>query len=391
MSQIKKYTKKNGSTAYFVRAYLGYDPKTGKQRQTTKRGFKTKKEAKSYLISLQAEVDKFGAPEIKKRTFKEVYEEWFEQHSKKIKPSSAKALQSKFNRILPQFGHLDIKSITPQYCQKVINEWADELKSFKDYKIQSNLVLKYAQKMDYIITNPFEKVTLPVQKDHFFVEVNGRKENFYSKKELKDFLSLIKDEPLNYTFFHLAAYSGARKGEILALNWSDISFDKKLMYISKTLYFEKNTMHLLTPKYTSSNRVISLDPDTILVLQFWKQEQFKRYQQINQPILEDQEQPIFTNYHQFHRKMGRIRLAYFNDQLIRIIKNNAQLRRISIHGFRHTHASLLISSGASPKDVQERLGHKDIQTTFNVYVHLLKEAKAETANKFYSFMNDDDH
>lgn len=371
MSQIKKYTKKNGSTAYFVRAYLGYDQKTGKQKQTTKRGFKTKKEAKSYLISLQAEIDKFGTPEIKKRTFKEVYEEWFEQHSKKIKPSSAKALESKFNRILPQFGHLDIKSITPQYCQKVINEWADELKSFKDYKIQSNLVLKY------------------VKKECFFVEVNGKKENFYSKKELKAFLNLIKDQPLNHTFFHLAAYSGARKGEILALNWSDINFDKQQMYISKTLYFEKNTMHLLTPKYASSNRVISLDPDTLLILKFWQQEQFKRYQQINQPILEDQEQPIFTNYHQFHKKMGRIRLAYFNDQLIRIIKNNTQLRKISVHGFRHTHASLLISSGASPKDIQERLGHKDIQTTFNVYVHLLKEAKAETANKFYSFMNSD--
>lgn len=54
--------------------------------------------------------------------------------------------------------------------------------------------------------------------------------------------------------------------------------------------------------------------------------------------------------------MGRIRLAYFNDQLIRIITNHTQLRKISVHGFRHTHASLLISSGASPKDIQEKAG-----------------------------------
>ncbi|WP_245686894.1 tyrosine-type recombinase/integrase [Tenuibacillus multivorans] len=68
--------------------------------------------------------------------------------------------------------------------------------------------------------------------------------------------------------------------------------------------------------------------------------------------------------------MTYIRKSYFNDRLKIIFKNNPQLKQISVHGFRHTHASLLFESGAEVYEVQDRLGHEDVQTTFNIYTHV---------------------
>nr|MBO0464244.1 tyrosine-type recombinase/integrase [Enterococcus sp. DIV2402] len=59
---------------------------------------------------------------------------------------------------------------------------------------------------------------------------------------------------------------------------------------------------------------------------------------------------------------------------------------ITAHGFRHTHCSLLFESGASMKEVQERLGHKDIQTTMNIYAHVSPEKVKDTASKFANYM-----
>ena len=67
------------------------------------------------------------------------------------------------------------------------------------------------------------------------------------------------------------------------------------------------------------------------------------------------------------------------------IKQN-NLKRITISGFRHTHASLLFESGASLKDVQERLGHGDIQTTSNIYTHVTETQNKKVINNFVAFM-----
>ncbi|HEM1574863.1 TPA: tyrosine-type recombinase/integrase, partial [Listeria monocytogenes] len=69
-----------------------------------------------------------------------------------------------------------------------------------------------------------------------------------------------------------------------------------------------------------------------------------------------------------------------------IFKHHTELKKITSHGFRHTHASLLFEAGASLKDVQERLGHADIQTTSNIYTHVTQEKKDSTASLFSDFM-----
>ena len=74
-----------------------------------------------------------------------------------------------------------------------------------------------------------------------------------------------------------------------------------------------------------------------------------------------------------------------NDRMRNVQKRNG-LKRITVHGLRHTHCSILFSMGASIKDVQAPLGHTDIQTTMNIYAHVTKEEKKDTADKFAKFM-----
>src|SRR5699024_10407624 len=90
MANIKKYTKKDGSTAYQFSVYLGVDEKTGKKKRTTRRGFRTKKEAKQSLARLELGVDAPKSKNYKKYiTFREVYELWWENYTQKgLKPST---------------------------------------------------------------------------------------------------------------------------------------------------------------------------------------------------------------------------------------------------------------------------------------------------------------
>lgn len=81
-----------------------------------------------------------------------------------------------------------------------------------------------------------------------------------------------------------------------------------------------------------------------------------------------------------------IALTRFNNVLTRICDNH-DFPRLKIHGFRHTHCSLLFEAGLSVKEVQDRLGHSDVQTTLNIYTHVTKKQKDVVAEKFSNYVN----
>ncbi|MDQ0352467.1 integrase [Alkalibacillus filiformis] len=388
MASVKKYTKKDGSTAYMFNAYLGVDPVTGKKKRTTRRGFKTAKEAKIALSKLLIEVDDYGLRRDESITYGEVFQEWFEQHKKEIKPSSVNVLETKFKRILPKFGRLKIKEITRIYCQRVVNEWAEEIKSFQDYKIQANQVFKYAVKTNIIKTNPMDQITLPKRKNKLNYDLEEEeKVSFYSREELKQFLAVLEEGSLNHAFFRLLAFTGARKGEIYGLHWSDIDFETKSLHLKKTLARVNNKRVLTPTKTASSRRIISLDDETLRVLKKWRSHQMQLYLKMSVPFKSNDKQPVFTTYDYINQRFNFMRLASINERLQTIYRQNDHLPQIKIHGFRHTHASLLFEAGASIKDVQVRLGHSDIQTTMNIYTHVTNEAKEKTADLFQKYMS----
>lgn len=354
------------------------DPITGKYKEKSKRGFKKKKEAMLAAAKVEQEImDKtfIANDDI---TFQQAFNEWWAVHSKTIKPSSQYTLMSKFNRyILPKFGPIRMKDITKAYCQKVIDEIAKKIDSVNDYKIQANQVFKYALGEGYIAQNPMDRVIVP-KKDQDFLAEQEPKRNFWTKSEVKTFLQLAKEhmEPQDYVLFYLLIYTGMRKGELLALDWKDVSFDNNSIFIYQTL-FSKEGKDIMQKVKTYQARTIYFDENTARVLKKWRVQQREwllGYGHTQPP------QKVLTR-----QNKRSLRHAYPNDVLKSFIKKH-ELHPINVHGLRHTHASLLFEAGVSIKEVQARLGHRDIKTTMDIYTHVTEAVKDKTADTFARFI-----
>jgi integrase len=387
MTTIKKYTKKDGSTAYMFNVYLGTDPLTGKPKRTTRRGFKSPKEAKLTLARLEIDIEANGFKSNKKLSFQEVYQLWLENYRHTVKLSTVNTTVNMFKvAILPKFGSLSIEKVNISYCQKVINEWSKHYVNFRTYSSYVKLVLDHATVLNIIDDNPMRKIIKP--KPVAKVDKEEQLENFYDKQQLEHFLNTIeKNENMKvYVLFRLLAFTGGRKGEVLALTWDDIDFKEKTIRFNKTLAVTENSLkYLQIPKTTYSKRVISVDDKTLGTLEKWRKMQTKLLLTFginaafnpNQPVLTSTDKRAVAGYHV---------TTYPNQQLKTLLKKY-EFPHITIHGFRHTHASLLFEAGAGIKDVQDRIGHTDIKTTMNVYAHVTQKMKDNTVEKFAKYIN----
>lgn len=377
MATIKKYTKKDGSTAYMFNAYLGIDPLTGKSKRTTRRGFKTQKEAKLALAQIQIEIDRGKFVKQDYSLFKDVYELWYAQYINTVKPSSAQRIKYYFDKqILPAFGELKLTKISPSYCQKVVNEWSKKYKRFDSMKMYTSKIFEFAITQNLLSMNPMKRIIMPKRQREIKTKED---QNFLDKAQLQEFLTLAKQKESMqyYTAFHLLAYTGMRKSELAALNWSDINWNANTISINKNVSYTSGQRIITTTKTTSSDRTISIDEITLNILKKWKLEQKKELLSRGFIVQKDEKQLIFSN------PSNEIMSPNVLWEKLKTYKNFS----ISPHGFRHTHASLLFESGATIKQVQERLGHSNINTTLNIYTHVTKNAEKDVANKFLTYMN----
>lgn len=378
---IKKYTTKNGETRYLFQTYLGIDPATGKERRTTRRGFKTMKEAKQAERNLLLDVEENGLPSnqsdgFQDPTFEELASLWLENYKTTVKPSTFENVKSKVEKMTEEhFKELKLKKITVAYCQRVVIELSKNYVLYNHYLSVINRIFKYAVLMDILDSNPFDKVIKPKSRQ------TQRKGNFLTKEELKEFLKLAQTATLSYFFplVHLMSYTGLRQGEALALKWSDIDFENKKITVDKTAARIKEKQTLQTPKTKNSKRVISIDPTTLSILKSWKKDQIKIYFK-NGKHFEGDDNFIFTN-----QRGDWVHIHNFIPYFKRFVTDH-KLKPITPHGLRHTHASLLFSAGVEPKNISDRLGHSTVQITLDLYTHITEEQRTDTVEKLLEYM-----
>lgn len=374
MATFKQYTKANGKSYWMFSVYAGLD-NAGKQRNVTRRGFKTQKEAELGLARFQLGLEQ-PKKEVKKesQTFSEVYDLWLEEYESLVKPSTLLSTEQIFkHHIIPSFGELKIDEVTPLDCQKILRSWSKFVKAntFMNY---ASSVFDFAIRMQLITSNPAKVIR---KKKRVKKVYEDEQLNFYDKDELKEFIKTLerfKSQPKIYNFFRLLAFTGIRKGEILALTWSDIDFSRKTLSINKAVARTATGLKIQTPKTVSSNRLISLDDKTLKGLK-----SFKGDKKSDELIFPSENSGILST------AKPRKWLLMIQDELDRGRKK--PMKRITTHGFRHTHASLLFESGATIKDVQMRLGHSDIKTTMDVYTHVSKHAREQLAERFNNFVD----
>lgn len=382
-STIESYVLNNGQKRYQFQLYIGTNPLTGKQQRTTRRGFKTLKEAKLELARLKLEVDRGIFNKVVVETYQDIYNLWVVQYEKTVEESTfIKTTRIFKNHILPTLSIYKIDKLNVDLCQRAVDQWATKLKNFKMVKAYAAKVIDFAIKRDYLKNNPFTLVDLPNKRNQKNADSNTKFENFYTKEELVEFLDSLEKEDnyKSFTFFRLLAFTGMRKGEALALTWNDIDFDNKEIAITKAIARGKdNTLYVKSTK-TGTSRTIKIDDGTLNILNQWKKQQQKDYLVLGFNTLK-KEQLVFSNNRNEFLQPTKTR------QWILQVQEKYVLKKVTTHGLRHTHCSLLFEAGASIKEVQDRLGHSDVKTTMDIYAHVTEKAKAEAIQKFKKYVD----
>lgn len=381
MKAIKEYTTPSGKARYGFNLYLGVDDK-GHSIQVRKQGYKSQKEAlKAYLkLKLMVVNGEYVPKSQRKLTFNDLYEMWLKVYKSTVVESTFATTCRYFdNHILPILKDEYVDKLTVLKCQKAVNQWFNEAPhTYKRFIRYVNNVLDYGITLEVISKNPMDKVFRPKIKN----EENKPFTDFYSKDELKKFLAAAKEVKYQYfVYFRLLAYSGLRKGESLALKWSDIDFKNNTIDINKALKSgENNRLYVENPKTKDSFRTLDMDDETMFCLKHWRTIQREQMLKLGYNFLSD-DNLVFANLNNGVFSPSK------PDQWNRKICKKAKLRRIKIHGFRHTHASLLFAAGVPMQDVKERLGHASINTTIDIYTHTTKEEKSKAAKLFEQYMD----
>lgn len=380
MANIQSYTK-NNKKYYKFQLYIGTNQLTGKRQKTTRSGFKTKKEAQLELSRIQLEIERGLFRKKSADTYQDVYELWLEQYKHTVQESTFVKTKGIFkNHILPLFATYRIDKISVPICQKHLNEWFNKLQKFRMVKAYASKVLDYAITLEIINSNPMKFLTIPKNIESPDKEANL---NYYTKEQLIYFLKCLEEDNnyKAYALFRLLAFSGMRKGEALALTWEDIDFNILEIRINKALSRgESNRLYVKTTKTKSSNRTIKMDKNTMEILQEFRKRQKLDYFKLGYNT-DQSKQIVFSNERNEHMQPTKTRKWMVQ------IQKKYNLEKITTHGLRHTHCSLLFEAGASIKEVQDRLGHGDVQTTMNIYAHVSNKAKEEAIQKFANYVD----
>ena len=380
---ITEYKKKNGATVYRASVYLGVDKLTGKKARTTV----TASTKKGVKIKAREAVNAFAANgySVKEKptitTYRELVALWWESYKNTIKPNSQQSMEGIVRlHILPVFGDYKLEKLTTPIIQQQVNKWADkankgEKGAYANYSFLNNInrrILQYGVTMQAIQHNPARDVIIPRKQQN-----KEHKVKFFSNQELKQFLDYLDNLDLSsyenlfdYVLYKTLLASGCRIGEALALEWSDIDLKKGIISISKTLnrYQETNT-----PKSKAGLREIDIDKDTVSLLK-----QYKKRQQVQSWQLGRSEGIVFTPF------TTKYAYACLLRKRLQGHFKSAGVPDISFHGFRHTHATIMLYAGIEAKDLQYRLGHSNISMTLNTYVHATKEGAKKAVSIFES-------
>lgn len=240
--------------------------------------------------------------------------------------------------------------------------------------------------LELINSNPTEYAKVPKQKKTVEDIESGNKDmKFLEKHELALFLKTAQEHGLamDYVVFSTLAYTGMRLGELLALQWKDINFKEHTIAITKTLYSPRNNeryYQLLPPKTQGSIRTIKVDPNIISLLKKHKAEQNEIKLRMGE--LYHDLGFVFARPSGFPEVPKKIEIRM--KRLLRIANIH---KHVTPHSLRHTHTSLLIEAGVGIKEIQQRLGHADIETTMNIYAHLTKDLEERASQKFSELMS----
>ena len=379
---ITEVIKKDGSKVYRASVYLGVDQVTGKKVKTKVTG-RTQKEVKLKATQEKIGFQKDGCTRFKASSienYQELADLWWESYKHTVKPNTKINVKRILkNHVLPLFGAYKLNKLTTPLIQSIVNNLADKTNKgvegaflyYDSIHALNKRILQYGVTMQAIPSNPARDVVLPRNTQ----KAKRQKVKHFDNEELKKFLGYLDNLDLKKfrycyenTLYKFLLATGCRINEALALSWSDIDLENAVVHITKTLNYKQETN---SPKSKASYRDLDIDQATVTMLKAYKIRQIQEAWKIGKT-----ETVVFSDFiHEYPNNrtlQTRLRTHF----------KRANVTNIGFHGFRHTHASLLLNSGIPYKELQHRLGHSTLSMTMDIYSHLSKES-TKKAVSFY--------
>ncbi|GGT33161.1 tyrosine-type recombinase/integrase [Nonomuraea spiralis] len=380
--RLRDGVMKRGNTwSYVIRVK---DPETGESKPRWVSGFATEDDAKAARDEARVRARRGEYIDRNAITVAAYLAEWIEGHAVEIKPHTLKGYRDMIRLyITPRIGTVRLQALRPSAITKF---YRDLLTSGgkKGGPLAANTVkhvhtvlrkaLTDAVLVDELLpNNPAERAKLP--------RVQATEPGMiWTPAQLRAFLGTTQEHRL-YAFFHLAAYTGARRGELLNLRWTDVDLDKPQIHITGTAAVIDRQRVEGTTK-SGRSRVVSLDLGTVKVLKAHRARQDEERLRLGEswkgggayvfttgwgdPLFPDTPSSLMPKLIKTHN----------------VQNPKAQLPHARLHDLRHIHATTLLLAGVPVHVVAARLGHADPAITLRVYAHVITEQAATAADVF---------
>lgn len=327
-------------------------------------GYRTKKEAQRAYVEYMAEQGSAVEDTPDDRlNFDDLLADYLAHQRTRIKPSSVYSIESKINQhIAPYFAGRVVDEITP----RDILAWQQSLESYS-YKYKTGLRTQLSS--IYKFGERYHDVKNIMSRVEGFRNLEPKKEmQFWTPDEFHTFLAVV-DDPLYALYFRLLYTTGCRKGESLALTWDDVDFDEAKISITKSITRKtKDAPYAVTtPKNNASIRDVSIPQTLADDLRAWRDGMDEQ----------DDGKFIFGGDDPFTDRSTDRRFAEWCKQ--------SGVKKIRLHDFRHSCASVLIASGVSIVAVSRHLGHSNIEQTLNTYSHMMPSDADRMRNAFAGY------
>lgn len=375
-----------GNGSWRVIISNGYNPDGSKRRlqrtikvDPNKTENAQRREVEKQAAALETDFNRHLLTIEKKITVSALAKEYLSEQSRRLASATIKQYRDIIEgRIVPALGKIHVQDLTPRQISKFYSALEKEepltnrAKTGKlsstyrlKYHTQLHAMLAYALRMGYISVNPADAVE-PPRKD------TGETQ-YYEPEECTKLLLALDSLPEQWRlFYYLALYTAARPGELIALDWSDISGNVLSIRAGSVRVPGGGTKRTDRPKTKSSIRQIILPPVIVRLLQEHRITQAEYRLQFGADWPEPN--AVFTG------ALGhRMDISSPTQKFQKFLKAN-NLRPVPLYALRHTAASLMIAQGLSVRDVSARLGHSQTSTTLNIYSHAFADANARATD-----------
>ncbi|MFF5993533.1 site-specific integrase [Lysinibacillus sp. KU-BSD001] len=372
------FTAKDEQLWMFRHKY--YDGLTGKRKEKKKSGFQTEKAAIKALLEVKAQTLRGETKQLDNDnlTVSQWLDMWYEMNEKKWKPGTKSQRKNIIDkRIKPRIGNFKLQKLErATYQREFINDLESTGYSVGTIKLSHNIfmiAINAAVEEEVLIRNKLRKAILPELEQEDSAK-------FLTEAELRLLLNDVQNNEniTSSTLFHVLAFTGARKGEMLGLQWQDINFANNTITIQRT----RHEKQVNTPKTKNSYRTILVDTHIIERLETYKNWCKKILFKLGERLKDD-------SFVFIHSNGEIISSLYSNDVLKRIIERTG-IPKIVTHSIRHTHATILLNRGLEVKLIAERLGNTP-DMIYKVYGHVLKDLEQQAVQIFSASLGNVKH